>query len=151
MQLQQIAGLIKQNGGNLYLVGGAIRNKIIGIENHDEDYCVTGITAEQFKNLFPEAKIIGKSFEVFELHGKQFAIARTESKQGTGHKEFKINTSPQITIQQDLARRDITINSIAQEVLTGEIIDPFNRNSRYKKQKNKSNNRAFQRRPTKSL
>ena len=108
--MHQIAEIIKQNGGNLYLVGGAVRNSLLGLKNHDEDYCVTGITAEQFKNLFPEAHIIGKAFEVFDINGKQFAIARTESKQGIGHKEFMITTNPKITIEQDLARRDITIN-----------------------------------------
>ena len=130
--MHQIAEIIKQNGGNLYLVGGAVRNSLLGLKNHDDDYCVTGITAEQFKNLFPEAHIIGKAFEVFDINGKQFAIARTESKRGIGHKEFMITTNPKITIEQDLARRDITINSIAQEVLTGKIIDPFNRKRRYK-------------------
>lgn len=131
--MHQIAEIIKQNGGNLYLVGGAVRNSLLGLKSHDEDYCVTGITAEKFKKIFPNAKIIGKSFEVFELQGKQFAIARTEQKNGIGHKEFKITTNPKITIEQDLARRDITINSIAKDVLTGEIIDPFNRIRRYKK------------------
>lgn len=92
----------------------------------DEDYCVVGITSEQFKNLFPESFTRGKSFEVFDLNGKEFAMARTERKTGIGHKEFEITTNKDITIEQDLARRDITINSIAQDVLTGEIIDPFN-------------------------
>ena len=73
-----------------------------------------------------KAKIIGKSFEVFEIAHMQFALARKETKQGKGHKEFKIETGEKITIQEDLERRDITINAIAKDVLTGEIIDPFN-------------------------
>ena len=120
-----IANKIRQYGGNLYLVGGAIRDKLLGREVHDEDYCVTGITSKQFRESFPNAYIRGKAFEVFDINGKEFAMARTEEKQGKGHKEFEINTDPKITIEQDLARRDITINSIAQDVLTGEIIDPF--------------------------
>lgn len=92
----------------------------------DEDYCVVGITSKQFKDLFPESFTKGKSFEVFELNGKEFAMARTERKTGVGHKEFEITTNKNITIEQDLARRDITINSMAQDVLTGELIDPFN-------------------------
>ena len=92
----------------------------------DEDFCVVGITAEEFKSLFPESFPRGKSFEVFELNGKEFAMARTEKKTGVGHKEFEISTNKNITIEQDLARRDITINSMAQDVLTGKLIDPFN-------------------------
>ena len=121
-----IANKIMQAGGKLYLVGGAVRDELLEKQTHDEDYCVTGITAEQFQQLFPEAHIRGKAFEVFDIDGKEFAMARTEIKQGIGHKEFEIKTDHRITIEKDLARRDITINSIAKEVLTGEIIDPFN-------------------------
>lgn len=126
MDIKQIAEVIKQNGGTLYLVGGAIRDEIIGKEIYDKDYCITGISKEKFLELFPKAKILGKSFEVFEIGHMQFALARKETKQGKGHKEFKIETDEKITIEQDLERRDITINAIAKDVLTGEIIDPFN-------------------------
>lgn len=121
-----IANRIKEEGGNLYLVGGAVRDKIIGIDVYDEDYCVTGLTEEEFFSLFPDAISRGKSFKVFDLNGMEFALARRENKIGTGHKEFKITTAKEITIEEDLKRRDITINSIAKDVLTGEIIDPFN-------------------------
>lgn len=122
----EIAKKIENAGGRLYLVGGAVRDSLMGREIHDEDYCVTGLTTDEFKRLFPEAKIRGKSFEVFDLDGKEVAMARIESKSGIGHKEFKIETDKNITIEQDLARRDVTINSIAKDVLTGKIIDPFN-------------------------
>lgn len=121
----EIAQKIKNERGNLYLVGGAVRDKLLNKEIKDEDYCVTGITSQQFQKLFPESFSRGKSFEVFDLEGKEFAMARTENKVGKGHKEFEITTNKEITIEQDLARRDITINSIAQEVLTGKIIDPY--------------------------
>lgn len=126
MDIIKIAETIKQNGGNLYLVGGAIRDEIIGKEVYDKDYSVTGISKEKFLRLFPKAKILGKSFEVFEISHMQFALARKETKKGKGHKEFEIETGEKITIEEDLARRDITINAIAKNVLTGEIIDPFN-------------------------
>lgn len=125
-QIKRIATKIKEKGGKLYLVGGAVRDKLLEKEIHDKDYCVVGITAEEFKDLFPESIIRGKSFEVFELDRKEFAMARTEKKNGIGHKEFEITANKEITIEQDLARRDITINSIAEDVLTGELIDPFN-------------------------
>jgi len=124
--IKSIANKIKEYGGNLYLVGGAVRDELLEKKTHDEDYCVTGITAEKFQELFPEAHTRGKAFAVFDIDGKEFAIARTESKQGIGHKEFEIKTDPKITIEQDLARRDITINAMAKDVLTQEIIDPFN-------------------------
>lgn len=126
MEEEEIANKIKKVGGELYLVGGAIRDNIIGKLNYDKDYCVVGITPEKFKQLFPNSYTRGKKFEVFDIDGKEFAIARTETKIGTGHKEFKIKTGENITIIDDLARRDITINAIAQNVLTQEIIDPFN-------------------------
>ena len=125
MDIQKIAKIIKRNGGNTYLVGGAVRDAILNKPIKDEDYCVTGINAEKFINLFPEARKRGKAFEVFELEDKEFALARREIKTGRGHKEFKIETDESIDIEEDLKRRDITINSIAQDVITKEIIDPF--------------------------
>lgn len=74
--IYEIANKIKLNGGNIYLVGGAIRDNLLGIENHDEDYCVTGISFDEFKTLFPEAVIRGKDFLVFSIDNKEFAIAK---------------------------------------------------------------------------
>lgn len=125
MNITEIAKKINNVGGKLYLVGGAIRDKLLEKPIHDEDYCITGLSVEKFKCLFPDAFPRGKSFEVFQLYGKEFAFARRERKSGLGHKEFKIEIGEDITIEEDLARRDLTINSIAQNVLTGEIIDPF--------------------------
>ena len=126
MQVEEIANKIKEKGGSLYLVGGAVRNKFLNLEIHDEDYCVCGLTEEEFIKLFPNAKPRGKAFKVFDLDGKEFALARKDVKKGLGHKDFEIQSNPNITIEEDLYRRDITINSIAQDVLTKEIIDPFN-------------------------
>jgi len=121
----EIANKIKQKGGNLYLVGGAVRDELLKREVHDQDYCITGLSKEEFEEMFPEAFRRGKYFCVYDLENKEFALARAEKKSGIGHKEFEIETGKNITIEQDLARRDITINSIAKNVLTGEIIDPF--------------------------
>lgn len=126
MKIEEIASIIKQNEGNLYSVGGQVRDELMGRPIYDKDYCVTGISKETFINLFPNAKVIGKSFEVFEIEHSQFALARKEIKTGVGHKEFEIKTGKNITIEEDLARRDITINSIAKDVLKGTIIDPYN-------------------------
>ncbi len=125
MTIEEIADKIKCAGGNLYLVGGAIRDQIIGRPNKDQDYCVTGITAEKFKELFPKAKTQGKAFEVFIIEEKEFAMARKEIKTGNGHNNFMIFTDGNVEIEEDLKRRDLTINAIAKEVLTGKIIDPY--------------------------
>ena len=126
MEVLEIAKLIENRGGRLYLVGGALRDKLLNRPIFDEDYCVVGLEKQDFLELFPNALIRGKAFEVFELNGHEFALARTEKKIGKGHKQFEITTNKNITIEEDLLRRDITINSIAQDVLTKEIIDPFN-------------------------
>lgn len=123
--MQEIAKKIKKAGGNLYLVGGAIRNQLLNLPVTEKDYCVTGLSKEQFQTLFPDARIQGKDFPVFILNQIEIALARKERKTGKGHKEFEFLTSPTIKIEEDLARRDLTINSIAQDVLTGEMIDPF--------------------------
>ena len=106
MDILEIANKINKAGGTLYLVGGAVRDEFIA--------------------LFPEAHIRGKSFEVYDIDGKEFALARVERKTGIGHKEFDVETNKNITIEEDLKRRDITINSIAKNVLTSEYVDPFN-------------------------
>jgi len=126
LDINEIAKKIHQAGGKLYLVGGAIRDEIMGKEIYDKDYAITGIEKEQFKTLFQGAIPRGKSFEVFDIEGAEFALARKEKKVGLGHKEFETETSKEITIEEDLSRRDITINAIAKEILTGKIIDPFN-------------------------
>ena len=123
--IEQIAIKIKNAGGDLYLVGGAVRDEIMGRKIGDEDYCVVGINQNKFVELFPNAIIRGKDFAVYDVDGKEFALARRERKIGQGHKEFVIEADESITIEQDLARRDITVNSIAKNVLTGEIVDPY--------------------------
>lgn len=133
MEIKKIAKLIEEKGGRLYLVGGAVRDMLINKSISDADYCVVGLNKYEFVELFPESFSRGKSFEVFDLNGSEFALARKEIKIGEGHKAFKITTGKNITIEEDLERRDITINAIAQDVLTEEIIDPYKRDRRYKK------------------
>lgn len=126
MDILEIANKINDKNGRLYLVGGAVRDKLLGRKVHDEDYCVTGLSIEEFEKLFPNSYTRGKFFAVYDIEGKEFALARKERKKGIGHKEFEIQITKDITIEEDLKRRDITINSIAEDVLTKKIIDPFN-------------------------
>lgn len=120
-----IANKIKSIGGKLYLVGGAVRDELMGICPQDKDYCVTGLSKEDIKKSFPEAKIVGKDFPVYIIDGCEVALARREYKIANGYKGFEVKTSKEINIVEDLKRRDITINAIAKDVLTEEIIDPF--------------------------
>lgn len=116
-------------GGRAYLVGGAVRDKFRDVTAHDRDYCVTGIDEKIFAEAFPNAAKFGKSFPVYSVEiGDAFcevAFARTERKVGTGYRGFEILFSPDVTIEQDLFRRDTTINAMAIELLSGELVDPF--------------------------
>ena len=151
MKIIEIAKKIEKNGGRLYLVGGAVRDHLLGRENHDEDYCVVGIEEKEFQELFTQAIKRGKSFGVYDLEGKEFALARKEIKTGEGHQAFKIETARNITIEEDLKRRDITINAIARDVLTEEYKDPFGGREDIQKKDNKSYFKGISRRPFKSL
>jgi len=108
-----------------YLVGGAVRDKLLGSPGKDKDWVVVGSTPQEMEAQ--NFKAIGKDFPVF-LHPEtkeEYALARTERKSGKGYKGFTFHTSPDITLEEDLARRDLTINAIAEDN-TGKLIDPFN-------------------------
>lgn len=108
-----------------YLVGGAVRDSLLGREVDDFDYVVVGATPSEMLALGFEQ--VGASFPVF-LHpdtGNEYALARTERKVGAGYHGFETQHSPDVTLEDDLARRDLTINSMAS-THDGELIDPFN-------------------------
>lgn len=108
-----------------YLVGGSVRDELLGLPVQDHDYVVVGASPKEMVQL--GYRPVGKDFPVF-LHPQtheQYALARTERKISLGYKGFEVFTSPQVTLQEDLARRDLTINSIAKDE-AGNIIDPFN-------------------------
>lgn len=125
VDIMEMARKINSSDGNLYLVGGAVRDKILGKEPEDLDYAVCGISVDEFLKLFPNAIVRGKDFPVFDIDGFEFALARRERKVSNGHKGFEILTDKSISIFDDLKRRDITINSMAIDVLTNELIDPL--------------------------
>jgi len=109
----------------IYRVGGVIRDQLLGLKSQDTDWVVTGATPEQMVELGYQP--IGKDFPVF-LHPQtkqEYALARSEKKVSCGYAGFQFNTDPAITIEQDLARRDLTINAIAEDE-HGHRIDPFN-------------------------
>jgi tRNA nucleotidyltransferase (CCA-adding enzyme) len=108
-----------------YCVGGAVRDELLGLQVKDKDFVVVGATPQAM--LDEGYKPVGKDFPVF-LHPKthdEYALARTERKTGAGYKGFVVHASPEVTLEEDLARRDFTINAIAKGA-DGKLIDPFN-------------------------
>lgn len=115
---------------NIYAVGGAIRDELLGVPVQDRDYVVVGATPEQM--VAQGYRPVGKDFPVF-LHPRtheEYALARTERKTAAGYHGFQFFFAPDVTLEEDLARRDLTINAMARELrpdgaLTGPVIDPF--------------------------
>lgn len=107
-----------------YLVGGAIRDELLGLEVVERDWVVTGSTPDEL--LAEGYRQVGASFPVF-LHpgtGEEYALARTERKAGRGYHGFEVDFDPHITIEQDLERRDLTINAMARDA-EGRLVDPY--------------------------
>ncbi|HET7198060.1 MAG TPA: tRNA CCA-pyrophosphorylase, partial [Burkholderiales bacterium] len=107
-----------------YVVGGAVRDELLGLPVGDRDHVVVGATAEEMARL--GFKPVGKDFPVF-LHPQtheEYALARTERKSGRGYKGFTVYAAPDVTLEDELRRRDLTINAIARAE-DGALIDPF--------------------------
>src|SRR3954447_16927918 len=108
----------------VYEVGGAVRDELLGLPVKDRDYVVVGATPEELIDL--GFRPVGRDFPVFlhpETH-EEHALARTERKTARGYHGFEFHSAPDVTLEQDLARRDLTINAIARDE-AGNLIDPF--------------------------
>lgn len=107
-----------------YLVGGAVRDELLGLEVKEKDWVVVGATPEAMRAR--GFRQVGRDFPVF-LHpetGEEHALARTERKTGPGHRGFQVHADPGVTLEQDLARRDLTVNAMARDA-QGHLVDPF--------------------------
>lgn len=128
MKENDFAAKVREAGGRAFLVGGAVRDMLLGKQPDDRDYMVTGLSTETFVRLFPDAFCVGNSFPVYLLTigGRkcEVAFARRERKQGRGYRGFTAVFDADITPEEDLVRRDLTMNSIAQELPEGTLIDP---------------------------
>ena len=108
----------------IYLVGGALRDRFLGLPVKDRDWVVVGATPEEM--LAQKYLQVGRDFPVF-LHPQskeEYALARTERKSGKGHTGFIVHAAPDVTLEQDLERRDLTINAMAESI-DGALVDPF--------------------------
>ncbi len=138
----------------IFLVGGAIRDQILGVatETTEKDYVVVGSSPEEILSL--GYRQVGKEFPVF-LHPKthdEYALARIERKVGSGYTGFEFDTSTTVTLEQDLSRRDLTINAIAQKKDgNGSYVDPYGGIEDIKKKKLRHVSEAFSEDPVRIL
>lgn len=126
-----IAREVNKEGGKALLVGGCVRDALLGLVPKDADIEVFGIEADKLEKILKrkfEVIQIGKAFGVLKLKSFEIdvSIPRRESKMGEGHKGFKIEGCPELSFEDAASRRDFTINAISWDPLTGEYIDPFN-------------------------
>jgi len=125
---KKIAHKIKEHGGKAYLVGGVVRDTLLGKECKDIDMEIYNLPIAELESIlleFGDVKFCGKSYGVFKLGNMDIAIPRTERKAGEGHKAFDIQVDPFMPFEEACKRRDLTINAMLMCPLTNEIIDPF--------------------------
>lgn len=127
----EIARAVADKGGRVYYVGGCVRDGIIGMESKDIDIEVHGIAPLMLEGILDgvgERISMGESFGIYSVKGYSLDIAmpRKENVRGRGHRDFEIFVDPYIGVKKAAMRRDFTVNSIMRDVLTGEIIDPYN-------------------------
>lgn len=133
-----------------YLVGGAVRDRLLGINPKERDWVVVGSSPEEMKSK--GFRQVGKDFPVF-IHpksGEEYALARTERKSGHGYTGFKFDINSNVTIEEDLERRDLTINAIAEDK-DGTLIDPFGGQIDIKNKKLRHVSEAFSEDPLRVL
>lgn len=116
-------------GARVFLAGGFVRDELRGVAAADKDYVVSGIAEDDFRALFPDAPRVGRSFPVYlvPIDGSscEVAFARRERKTGAGYRGFDVAFSPEVTIEEDLYRRDTTMNSMALELPDGKLLDLY--------------------------
>ena len=126
----RIAEKVKDAGGRAFYVGGYVRDRLLSIENKDLDIEVHGIEPQKLYAIleeFGKPETVGSSFGVYMLRGYDVDIAmpRKETATGKGHRDFEITVDPFIGYEKAARRRDFTVNAMMEDVLTGEVVDPF--------------------------
>ena len=125
----ELANAVKRAGGRALIVGGWVRDRLLGIDAKDLDLEVFGVAADQLRALleqFGRVNTVGESFTVYKIADVDVSLPRRESKIGRGHRGFRVEGDPQLSFADAARRRDFTINAISWDPLTDEIIDPFN-------------------------
>src|SRR5689334_14957141 len=128
-KILDLARAIKAEGGRAMLVGGCVRDELMRIEPKDWDVEVYGgepIALRRILDAFGEVIVVGEAFAVYKLGDDlDVSIPRRERKTGKGHRGFTIEGDPDMSFEEACSRRDLTVNAILQDPLTGEIVDPF--------------------------
>jgi tRNA nucleotidyltransferase (CCA-adding enzyme) len=128
-KILDIARAVKSTGGRALLVGGCVRDQLMGREPKDWDLEVYGLEPTQLRLLldrFGSVNVVGEAFTVYKLgHDIDISVPRRERKSGRGHRGFVVEGDPAMTIEDATRRRDFTINAILLDPLTGEVIDPY--------------------------
>jgi tRNA nucleotidyltransferase (CCA-adding enzyme) len=125
---RDIASAVRTASGRALVVGGFVRDRLLGLEAKDLDIEVFGIPADQLPSLiapFGQVQAVGQSFPVFKVGAIDVSLPRRESKTGRGHKGFTVHGDPTLTFEDAARRRDFTVNAIGWDPLTGEYLDPF--------------------------
>ena len=129
MREEEFVKAVEGAGGTVYLVGGWVRDHLRGATPRDRDFVITGLEREAFAELFPAASLIGHAFPVYlvEIDGvrSEVSFARRERKSGHGYRGFAVDFGAEVTIEDDLFRRDTRINSMAYRLPAMELIDPY--------------------------
>ena len=124
----EIARAVQARGGRALVVGGWVRDRLLGIDSKDVDVEVFGIPANELPQLldpFGKVEPIGQSFPVYKIGTIDIGLPRRESKTGRGHKGFVVEGDPSMSIEEAARRRDFTVNAISWDPLTGAYEDPF--------------------------
>jgi tRNA nucleotidyltransferase (CCA-adding enzyme) len=126
----RLSSVIREQNGRAMLVGGCVRDELMGVESADWDLEVYGVETEQLKKIvgsFGEVNAVGEAFTVYKVgNDLDVSIPRRERKSGRGHKGFIVAGDPDMSFEDASRRRDFTMNAILKDPLTGEIVDPFN-------------------------
>jgi tRNA nucleotidyltransferase (CCA-adding enzyme) len=123
-----IAAAVRERGGRALLVGGCVRDELLGRTPKDLDMEVFGLDSVAVRSVldsFGRVDVAGESFSVFKIGGLDVSLPRRESKTGRGHKGFSVEGDPSLTFADAARRRDFTINAISRDPLTDEVLDPF--------------------------
>ncbi len=123
-----IAAEVQAAGGRALMVGGWVRDDLLGQPAKDLDLEVFGLPADRLRAVlerFGRVDAVGESFAVYKIGDIDVALPRRESKTGKGHKGFTVDGDPTLSIEDAARRRDFTINAISRDPLTGEVLDPF--------------------------
>lgn len=125
-----LADVIRLNGGRAMLVGGCVRDELMGVEPKDWDLEVYGVEPDRLRELldqFGDVNVVGEAFTVYKIGlDLDVSLPRRERKVGKGHRGFVVEGDPEMAFEEACSRRDFTVNAILRDPLTGEIVDPFN-------------------------